>query len=164
MPGRLYAATERFRKAVIAAAAEHRILRAQVAVHDFKRRAHVVIEAAHQARSDFKRDAAVGQIALHVSEVRAADFAEIIENGGQAIDGRLIFRHFAVEHAQRICFGAALAVGAEVRRDGLQSFAKFFDKLRPAVVISHGVDQQSEAAETGAREQSRPPFRSLRHR
>ena len=136
MPGAVNGRAERFRETVIASAAEHGILRAEIAVHDFERGAHVVIEAAHQARLDFERDAAIGQIGLHRREVRLADFAEVVENRRQLFDDRLIFRNLAIEHAQRIGFDAALAIRAQLRCDGLQCFAQFLDILRAAILAS----------------------------
>ena len=41
---------------IVAAAAQHGVLRAQRAVHYLERRAHVVIEAAHQARLHFESE------------------------------------------------------------------------------------------------------------
>ena len=84
------------------------------------------------------------QIRLHGREVRRADVAEMIEDRRQLVDDRLVFRHLAIEHAQRIGFGAALAIAAQLRRDGLQRFAQFLDELRPAIRIADGIDQQRE--------------------
>ena len=61
---RVHLRAQRFRQPVVAAAAQHGILRAQRAVHHFERGAHVVIEAAHHARPHFVSDAAVVQIPL----------------------------------------------------------------------------------------------------
>ena len=53
----------------------------------------------------------------HGGEVLAAGVVEVVADLGQLLDDGLVFGDLAVEHAQRIGFGAALAVGAhQVRR------------------------------------------------
>ncbi len=94
---------ERFGKAIVTASPQHRVLRAQRAVHYFERGAHVVVEAAHHTGANFAPDV----------EVRAASVAEVIEYGRQRVDDRLVGLHLAIEHAQRIRFRAALAIDAQ---------------------------------------------------
>ena len=53
-PRRMHARAQRFRQAIVTPAAQHGILRAQIAVRHFERGAHVVIEPAHQARLHFE--------------------------------------------------------------------------------------------------------------
>ncbi len=60
--GRRHGGPQRLGETVVAAAAKDGILRPQIAVSDFKGGAHVVIEAAHQTRFDFIRNAAIGQV------------------------------------------------------------------------------------------------------
>jgi hypothetical protein len=45
-------------------------------------------------------------------EVSLAGFAQMILNGWQSVDDVLVFRNFAIEHPQRVSFGAALAIPA----------------------------------------------------
>ena len=55
--------------------------------------------------------------------------------------------HLAVEHAQRVRLGAALAIGAHRRSDVLQPLAQRRDEHGPALRAADGVDQQLEAVE-----------------
>ena len=55
--------------------------------------------------------------------------------------------HLAIEHAQRIGFGAALAIAAHLRRDVLQLLAQRARRTAARqFVIADGIDQQLEAA------------------
>ena len=75
IPGALRTA-QRFRKPVVAPAAEDRILRPQSAVGEFKCRARVVVEPAHQAIVQRKRHADRFQDLLHLLEMLAATFIQ----------------------------------------------------------------------------------------
>src|SRR6478735_927166 len=77
-----------------------------------KGRARVVVHAAHQAVVDGKRDFRGCKKFLHLGKVRAATFIQVVGHTRQLLDDRLVLRHFAVEHAQRIGDRAALAVRA----------------------------------------------------
>ena len=69
-------AAQRFRKPVVAPAAEDRILRPQSAVGEFKRRPRVVVEPAHQSIVERKRHADSFQDLLHLLEMLAATFIQ----------------------------------------------------------------------------------------
>ena len=71
-------------------------------MHHFKRRSHVIVEAAHQAGAHFIGNPCDLQIPLNGFEMRAAIVTQMIDNGRQLLDNRLVLRHFAVEHAQRV--------------------------------------------------------------
>ena len=82
----------------------------------------------------------------------AAGFAERTLDGRQRVDDGLVGGDFAIQHAQGIGFGAALAIAAHGGRFVLQFLAEFFDVLRAAVVIAHGIEQQFEPGEADALE------------
>ena len=114
---------DRLRQSVVAAAAEHCVLRAQAAVGELKRRARVVVESAHQAIVDRVGHAAASSMARTAAKC-SGSFVEVIADPRQRVDDRLIFGNLAVEHAQRIGLGAALAVGAHLADDRLQRLAQ----------------------------------------
>ena len=142
---------QRFRQPVVAAAAQHRVLRAQRAMHHFEGRAHVIVQAAHQPRPNLVGDAAIRQIILHRVEMRAAGVAQAIGDVRQLVDDGLVSFHFAIEHAQRIGIGAALAIAAHGVRHRFQLLAQPLHVLRPAIGIAHGIDQQLKPAQARAR-------------
>ena len=82
------------------------------------------------------------QMLLDHMEVRVAIFAEVIEDRGQRIDGGLVVGNFAIEHAQRVGGGAALAIGAQRGRDGCQFLFQRGHELGPAVGIADGIENQ----------------------
>src|SRR5471030_2011823 len=73
---RMHLGAQRFGEAIVPAAAQYRVLRAERAVDHFERGAHVVIETPHHARRHFVVDTAVAQVRLHGFEMRAAGIAE----------------------------------------------------------------------------------------
>ena len=152
MPGECTLRAQRFGQPVVAPAAQHRILRAQRAVDHFERGAHVVIQAAHQPRAHLVCDAAIVEVLLHRVEMRAARVAEVIDDARQLLDDGLVRFHFAIQHAQRIGFGAALAIAAHPRRHRFQLLPQALDVLRTAVAVAHRIDQQLETGEAGALE------------
>ena len=89
-------AAERFGKAVIASAAENRVLRAERAVRELEGRTGVVIQAAHQPVVDGERNVHGRKNLLHFGEVRAAAFVQIVGHARKLFDDRLVFRNFAV--------------------------------------------------------------------
>ena len=118
---------------VVAAAAQHAVLRAQLAAHHLERGARVVVEAAHQPVAQPIGDAQQLQLAPHLREVVAALGAEVVGDLRQRLDDRLVLGHLAVEHAQRVGLGAPLAVGAQPARLRAQRRAQRLHVGRPAV-------------------------------
>ena len=113
-----------FAQAVVAAAAEQGVLRAQAAVRELEGGAGVVVEAAHQAviarvghAGGIERGGDGGEVGLGV-------FVERVGDLGQRVDDGLVFRNFAVEHAEGVGDGAALAVCAHLGDDGDEGGAK----------------------------------------
>ena len=121
MPGNALRA-ERFGQPVIAPAAQHRILRAQRPMHNLECRAHVIVQAAHHARPHFVGNPVIVQMRFHRVEMRPARLAQMILDGWQRFDDGLILGHFAIQHAQRIRYRAALAIVAHARRHVAQLF------------------------------------------
>src|SRR5208337_1327117 len=105
---------ERLGKPVITPAAEDRVLRPQRAMRELERRARVVIEAADQAVVYLKLDTDRLQDFLHRLEVRAAAFVQKLADARQLLDDRLVLGDFAIEYAQRVGDGPALAIGAHL--------------------------------------------------
>ena len=116
MPGR-FGAADGLAEAVVAAAAEQGILRAQAAVRELEGGAGVVVEAAHQAVVARVGHAGGIERREDGGEVRLRVLVERVGDHGQRVDDGLIGGHLAVEHAQRIGDGAALAVRAHLADD-----------------------------------------------
>src|SRR5262249_32620943 len=119
-------ASQGFGEAIVAAAAQNRVLRAQGAVRELECGAGVVIETAHQAVVEGEGNSDRFQNSLHLVEVLAAGLVEKLSDAWQRCNDRLVFGNFAVEHAQRIGDGAALAVGAHFFFDGIERLAQGF--------------------------------------
>ncbi len=111
MPGSGRAA-QHLGKPVVAPAADHRVLGAQRAAGNLKRRPRVVVEPAHQARRNLIGKAARLKFARDAVEMLAALGVEVVDDLGQLLDDRLVRFHFAIEHAQRVGVRAALAIRA----------------------------------------------------
>ena len=88
-------------------------------------------------------------MALHRREVRAALRAEMVQDGGQPVDGRLIRLHLAVEDAQRIGLDSPAAVRAERGSHFPQLLPQMRHEAGTALGATHGVDQQKKALEAG---------------
>src|SRR5581483_12258483 len=81
---------DHFRKAIVAASAQHSILRSQSAARDFKRSARVIVKPAHEARRDLIWNFPLDQLSLHPLEVLLALGVKVINNSGEFIDHRLV--------------------------------------------------------------------------
>ena len=79
--------------------------------------------------------------------MRAARVAEAIDNARQVFDDGLVRFHFAIQHAQRVGLGAALAIAAHPRRHRFQLLPQALDVLRTAVAVAHGIDQKLETGQ-----------------
>ena len=145
--------TQRFGEPVVAAAAQDGVLRAQRAVHHFERSAHVIVQTAYHARPDLGFDAAALQEPAHRREVVAAWLTQMVQNAGKPVDDGLVGLHLAIQHAQGVGFGAALAIAAHSRSHGFQLLAQALDELRAAIVVAHGIEEKPEIRQAGAAEQ-----------
>ena len=85
----------------------------------------------------------------------AAGLVEILADLRQLLDDRLVFRNFAVEHAQRIRLRPALAVGAHLVDHGLERLAQRFVIARAVGGTADGIQLQLPAAQTDFVEQRR---------
>ena len=104
-------------QAVVAAAAEQRILRTQSSMREFEGRPCVVIESAHQPRIQLVGDASGIERRSHGCKMVLRLLVKRIGDLGQRIDDRLILMHLAVQHAQGIRDRPSLAVCTYPRRD-----------------------------------------------
>src|ERR1035441_4166983 len=80
-------------QAVVAPAAEQRVLRAQAAAvrhGELKRRPRVVVEPAYQARVHCKGNATANQRSLYLREVVSTAFVEIIADHWKRVYERLV--------------------------------------------------------------------------
>ncbi len=125
-----FGAADHFGEAVVASAAEEGVLRAEVAVGELEGGAGVVVEAADEAGIDCVGHAAGVQCGKNSREVGFRGVVEVVGDAGQRLDDGLVFGNFAVEHAERIGFGAALAVGAHFWSDVAQGLAQGGDVAR----------------------------------
>ena len=89
-------------------------------MREFEGGARVVVEPAHQAVVQSEGHTHHLQDGLHLPEVFAASFIEKLADARQAVNDRLIARHLAIKHAQRIGHGPALAIGTHLRDHRLQ--------------------------------------------
>src|SRR5215475_5796983 len=115
-----------FRKPVITPSAQNRVLSAKSAVSELECRARVVVESAHKAVVQRERYADRLQDLLHLLEVLATRLVQKFADARQLLDNRLVFRNFAVEHAQGIGDRAPLAIGVHFVFDGIERLAKGF--------------------------------------
>ena len=105
-----FGSAEGFAEAVVAAAAEQGVLRAEAAVRELEGGAGVVVEAANQAVIERVGNAGRVEGRGDLGEVGARVFVERVGDHGQCGDDGLVLGNFAVEHAQGVGDGAALAV------------------------------------------------------
>ncbi len=71
-------------------------------------------------RSTTKMEADSVEHGADFGEVLAAGLVKRLADLGQLLDDGLVFGMLAIQHAQRIGLGAALAVGTHLMHDGLQ--------------------------------------------
>ena len=90
----------------------------------------------------------------HGGEVFAARVVEVIADLGQLLDDGLVFGDLAVEHAQRIGFGATLAVRTHHVDDRLKRFTKGLVVAGAIGGGADGVELQRPAAQAELVEQS----------
>src|SRR5688572_7970169 len=134
---------------VVTPAPEHRVLRTQGTVYELERGARVVIETADEAGLHRVDYSPIVEQLPDGCEMRQALPAKMVEDGGQRVDDGLIGRHLAVEHAQGIRHGAALAVMAHVLHDARELLAQCFEEQRPAFWTADGVKQDFIAYDAG---------------
>ena len=135
---------EHLREAVVAPAAEQRVLRAQRAAGDLKRRARVVVEPADQTRSDLVGNPALLELRKHAVEVLPALGTQMVEDARELGDDGLVGFHLAVKHAQRVRLRAALAVHAHRGLHAPERAPQHLDVFRPALRAAHRIEQQRE--------------------
>src|ERR1041384_1073548 len=86
-------------------------------MREFKSRACVVVEPAHQTVVQRERHTNFGEDVTHRIEVRTARFAQELSDARQFLNDRLIFRNFAVKYAQRIGHSTPLTIAAHTPDD-----------------------------------------------
>ena len=102
---------------VIAAAAQHGALGAEMAGHELEGGMGVVVEAAHQAGIDLERHAGRRETVLHRREEIPACLVQVVGEGGRIGVDRLVALVLAVQDAQRIALQAvARVLGKPARR------------------------------------------------
>src|SRR6185312_7809023 len=144
--------SERLRESIVAAAAQNRILRAKRAMHDLKRRSHVIIQPSHKPGPHFEIDFAIRQKCAHFFKMIATRIAQVIEDRRKSIDDGLILRHLAIEHPQRVRVHTPLAIATQPWSHFLERLAQTQDKLWPAIVIADRINQQLESIEASAQQ------------
>ena len=143
-------ATEHLGEAVVAAAAEQGVLRAEAAAvghGELEGGAGVVVEAANEAGFDDVGDAAGFERGFDLVEVRAGVVVEEVGDLREVVDDLLIVGVLAVEHAQRIGFGPALVVGAHLVLYGGEGLAQSCDVARAIAGGAHGVEGEAPAGD-----------------
>ena len=73
----------------------------------------------------------------------AAGFVEKLADARQRLDDRLILGNFAIEYAQRIGDGAALAIGAHLIFDWIEGLAQRLIEGGAIVRAADGIQFQS---------------------
>ena len=109
-------------------------------MRELEGRAGVIVEAADQAVVQRERHAHGGEDGLYFREMLAAGLVEEFRDARQLFNDGLVGRHFAVEHAQRIGNGAALAITAHVRDYAAQRRAQGFVELGTIIGATNGVE------------------------
>ena len=118
---------------VVATAARHRVLRAEVAGQHLEGRADVVVEPADEARID---DVARSPMRVETARARCLEVLaglgrQRVEDRGRLLDDRLAVRRLAVEHAQRVPRQARLALVAQPILERRQVLEQPRDVRRP---------------------------------
>src|SRR4029077_4217140 len=88
--------------------------------------ARVIVEATHQTVVQGKSHADRIQDFLYLLEMLAARFVEKLADARQLLNNGLVLRNFAVEHTQRICDRASLAIRVHLSYYRLQGLAQGF--------------------------------------
>ncbi len=148
------AAAQTFSEAVVAATTEDRILRTEgTFVDNLESCAGVVVETADHARVDGVANAAIFEIFAHAGEVGLGVFVEIVVNGRQCVDIRLVFGGLRVKDAQGVGFKAALRVWAELIDYRSQLLADGFDEGRTRLRRADAVEHELVAGDTAGVEE-----------
>src|SRR5947207_666824 len=138
-------AAQQFYQPIVAPAAAHSILRAEALRRDFKRRAHVIVEAAHQPPILAVDHAAHFELMLYGRVVRGAFFTEMIGDARQLGDNGLLAFEFGIEDTQRVRFNAPLAVRAELVLHFQKRGAPQFDIFGTAFAATDRIDIELNA-------------------
>jgi len=146
-------AAERRDQAVVAAAAGHRGLGADVAGDDLEGGAHVVIQAPHQTRIEHVLAAGRVEQALYRVEMRGAFRAQVVGDARGVGRELLALGDLAVEHPQRVGELAAHAVLAQLFLvHALQELPQDVEEHGPAFGAAQGVELHRELGEPQGRE------------
>src|SRR5581483_116080 len=145
---------QRFRQAVVSAAADNGILCPQLPVRKFESRAAVIIQATDQARVDDVRYADRFKQLLHLGEMLAAGLVEVVEHSWQLFNDGLVLGDFAVQDAQRVGDGAALTIGAHAGDNRCKRLAQRLKVARPVIGAANGVQFERPVGDADAIQQS----------
>src|SRR5260221_13514708 len=89
-----------------------------------------------------KLDSNSSQNFFPLGEMLAAGFVQILADARESLDDGLVFGNFAVEHAQRIGHGPALAVAAHFVFHRFERLPQSFVITCPAASAAHGIEFQ----------------------
>src|ERR1700755_2263029 len=102
----------------------------------------VIVESANQPVVERKRNSYLSQDRLHCLKVHAASFIQKLADARQLVDNWLVLTHLTIEHTQRICYSAPLAVDAHLLLDGLKCLTQRFVDPRAVARASHRIQLQ----------------------
>ena len=131
-------------QAIVAAAASDCVLGAEPVRNHLESRPHVIIEAANDSGVDFIARPELFKIILYRIEVRAAIFADMIDQHRSAFEQGPAPFDLAVENTQRVGFPAAQAVRTELVPFCSEEILQDFPVSLPALGAAQRVDVQDE--------------------
>ena len=106
---------------------------------ELESRAGIVVEAAHEPVIQREWHANRFQDFLDLLEMLPARLIEKLADARQVFNDRLIFRNFAIKHAQRISHRAALAIDTHFILHRIQRFSQGFVVGGAVICTSDGI-------------------------
>src|SRR5208337_1558443 len=129
---------------IVAASSSDCVLGAETVCNQLESCPHVIVQAANNSGIYCIARPKPLQIILYRIEVRAAVFADVIDQQGSAFEQCLTLFDLAVEHAQRVGFPAAQAVRTELVPFCSEEILQDFPVCLPALRAPKRVDVKDD--------------------
>src|SRR5438309_391184 len=149
---------QQFYQPIVASAAADGILRTESLRRDFKRGAHVIVEAAHKSPVLAVDYSAHFELMFYGSVVLRAVLAQVIGDARQLGDDGLLAFEFGIEDTQRVRFNAPLAVRPELVLHFQERGAQQFDIFGAAFAAADRIDIELDALQFQAVEKRHDHF------
>src|SRR5437762_8538009 len=154
--------SQSFRKAIIPASTENRILRAQRSVSEFECSPGVIVQAADKTIVQREGHLHCLKDFLHFLKMLAATFVEKLTDARQFVDDGLVLGNLAIKHAQRIGHCPPLAVATHFVHHRLQRLSQGLVVNRAIIGTAHRIQLQSPIIDAEPVKKRRQHFQHLR--